>query len=156
MQNLKAFWEKNKVFIVGIVSAILMSIYEITSKGDKSSTWVFAWSGAIAVLTFLSRNSRGQYVTIFSTVLASTVAFFNLHNSPEALTFKQIANEMILPLGIQLLGMVAPPPKSREYEHSTPIVEAKVEAKAMQEAKKEEANKPDEKPPIKYSSPEQK
>lgn len=156
MQNFRAFWDKNKVFIIGAVSALLMAIYEITSKGDEASPWVLGWSGAIAVLTFFQRNLRGQWASICLTLASCSIAFFNLHNSPADLTFRQIANELILPVAIQLAGVWSGPAKPREYEHATPIVEAKIEAQQIIEAKKEAAKAPDDKPPIKYTSPEQK
>lgn len=135
--NIQLFWKEHKVFIVGLLYAIFMSAYEVISKGDNFSWWVIGWSVFVAGTTFAGKNVRGQWASIFATIGTSTYAFFTLHNSPEGLTLQMFVRDLVFPMLIQTLGVFnIGPSKPREYENSSPIVEAKLEANEMKEEKK--------------------
>lgn len=132
------FLNKNKVFIFGLIQFVLTTIVELTSdeKGIYS-TYIIAYSAVVAALTYLGRNLRGQWASISGAVLSSVMVFGGLHDSQIPITFQIIATRVIMPLTIAILGIFfTSPPKSREYEHTEPIVAAKAEAAAKEKAKK--------------------
>lgn len=129
---------KHKVWIAGMIQFILTSLVELTSHetGDYS-TYIIAYSAAVAALTYAGRNLRGQWASISGALLSSVMVFGGLHDSNIPLTFQVIAVRIVMPLSIAVMGIFfTSPPKSREYEHSQPIVEAKAEAKQIMDIKK--------------------
>jgi hypothetical protein len=128
-----SFLDKYKVFLTGLLMAVLTSAYELFSTSGNPSLWVLGWSVGIAVLSYLANNLRGQVASILSIVLATSVAFFQNHGTGEDLNLREVATKEILPMLIAILGLFyTSPPKSRGYEHSAPIREAKREAKHLE------------------------
>lgn len=119
------WFTKNKVLIIGLASAIALSLYELVSKGE-TSTKVFIVSAAVAITSFLSRNLRGQWQTIaaiIGTVLATYIAQDQTGNVSWAQLFLQ---------GIILfLGASSSPAKSIGYEKTPVIAEAKKEGEQI-------------------------
>lgn len=131
---MKKFILDNKVFITGIIVALLTSIYELFSTNGEPSGWVLAWSASIAILSYLANNVRGQWASIISVVLSTAIMFFQAHENPDGLTMKEIATTVLLPLVIKILGLFyTAPPKDRAYEHAQPIQQAKAEANRVKE-----------------------
>jgi hypothetical protein len=123
------FFQKNKVVISGAVLATTLAIMEL-SKAGEASTKALIFAGAIALTAFLARNLRGQWSTI-ATMLGTSVATYVSMEQTGNVSWLQLVGQAI----VLFLGATAPPAKDREYEHSTPILEAKEEAAAMKEKK---------------------
>lgn len=131
------FFQKNKVFIIGLFIALLSSIYELSSTSNPSP-WILGWSAVIAVLTYFANNVRGQAASIFSTILSSSILFFQAHGQPDGLSMKEVMTTAVLPLSIQILGLFyTSPTKPREYEQSPTVVQAKQEASDIVQEKKQ-------------------
>lgn len=127
------FLEKNKVLIIGFLIAALSAIVPYVQLGDVPLPNIL-WAVFIAGLSWGARNLRGQWATILGTIITSIT-------QAGATELKPGIQWVLLGLnaGIAVLSVFSSPPKSREYEHSPTIVEAKSEAKAIIEEKKEDA-----------------
>ena len=119
---MKPFWDKHKVFIVGLLSAVALALNELMTSGEVSAK-ILAYAGFIAALSYLSKNLRGQWATITGIVLTALATYIEQERMG-TVTWRQI----ILQATIALLAAIAPPPKSIEYEKSPTIVQAKEEA----------------------------
>lgn len=137
MQNLKDFLSKNKVLLAGLAAAIAMALQQFVGV-QVTDYWVIAYAIFTAGVAYLANNLRGQWVTIMSLITTAGAAIWKAHTNGGHVDVFQL----ILLAVLTLLGVAAPPPKSREYEHSSPIVEAKVEAKEIAAAKKEADKNP--------------
>lgn len=132
-----SFFQRNKVFIIGLLVATLSSVYELVSTDGHPSVWIIGWSMAIAALTYAAKNLRGQSASILSTIGMGAASFFQLHGQPDGLTMQQIMTALVLPMTIQILGLFnSSPPKPLEYEKSPTIVAAKQEAKELTDKEK--------------------
>lgn len=132
-----SFFQRNKVFIIGLLVAALSSAYELISTNGHPSVWIIGWSVAISVLTYVAKNLRGQSASILSTIGMGAASFFQLHGQPDGLTMQQIMTALVLPMTIQILGLFnTSPPKPLEYEKSPTIVAAKEEAKVLVDKEK--------------------
>lgn len=121
-----AFLKQYKVFLSGLFIAVLTGLSEVLSTHGDPSLWIIGWSVSLIVLTYLANNIRGQWASIISVVLSSAILFFQAHGDPDGLTLKEVATTVILPLAIKILGLFyTTPTKSRGYEHTLAIVQAK-------------------------------
>lgn len=136
---MKDFLSKNKVFIVGLLQFVLTTLTELfADPHGLYSAYIIGYSLVVAILTYIGRNVRGQWASISSAVLSSVVVFGALHDQHMPITMAIIVTRIIFPLALAIVGIFyTSPPKSIEYEHSTPIVQAKAQARAMEEAKKQ-------------------
>lgn len=129
---MKQFINKYKVFLTGLLMAVLSSVYELISTNLHPSYWILGWSVSLAALTYFANNLRGQAASIFTIVLSTAIMFFQAHTEGNDLSFKEIALTVLLPLGIKVLGLFyTTPPKLRGYEHSEIIETAKQEGKEI-------------------------
>lgn len=122
---MKEFFNKNKVFITGLIGAIIAVLTPYLESGEVN--WrVTGFAVLMAVLSYISNQWRGQYVTVtgvIGTLAAATYA---------ALTTGVFTwNQFILYLVVAVGTAVAPPPKSRGYENSETILTAKGEGEAI-------------------------
>jgi len=122
---MKEFFNKNKVLIFGLVSAIALAISELI-KGGQSSTKVLVFSGIIAAASFAARNLRGQWASIAGLVGNALAAYLTQLQTGNV----QLA-QLILQMVIGLLAVLAAPAKSEGYEKSPVITEAKREGEII-------------------------
>jgi hypothetical protein len=78
------------------------------------------YAGFLAALSFLAKNLRGQWATI-SGIVATALSTYVTQEQSGAISWPQI----ILQAVIAFLAVVAPPAKSRGYEHTQTIQNAK-------------------------------
>lgn len=128
---MKELWNKNKVFITGLIGSIIAVLTPFLESGEVN--WkVTGFAVLMAVLSYISNQWRGQFVTItgvIGTLAAATYAAL----STGVFTW----NQFILYLVVAVGTAVAPPPKGREYEHSPTIEHAKAEGLEIKAAKEE-------------------
>lgn len=138
MQKFKIWLNTNKVFLFGLAQFVFTSLNEIFTSTDSAySAWIVGYSAVIAVCTYLGRNLRGQWASIFSAVLPTIYVVGSLHDQHAHITLGIIATKIVFPLFGAVVGIFyTSPPKDRGYEKTEAIVEAKVEGKAITEAKK--------------------
>jgi len=118
---MKSFFAKNKVFILGLLSAIAVVLQEYNSPTPDYKAMGLAV--ALAVLSFIANAWRGQGVTILGIIGILSGVFVNAYNSGAHLTWTQMLGAMVA----AILAAVAPPPKSVNYEKDPVIMEAKGE-----------------------------
>lgn len=119
---MKEFFDKYKVLIIGLLSAIALPVYELIKNGE-TSTKVLVMSGAVALTSYLARNLRGQWATIASAVGTMLATYIIQDQTGQPISWAQIIMQGL----VLLLAASAPPPKSRGYENTAIIMEAKKE-----------------------------
>lgn len=130
---MKQFWEKNKVFILGLLASISVVVQQFA--GSAEIEWkAIGYAVLMATLSFVANKWRGEYVTI--TGIVGTLAGVLVLTLQ---TGKFTWSQFILSAVAALLAAVAPPPKSIEYERSPVIEKAKAQAEVLVEEKKTEA-----------------
>lgn len=115
------WFSKNKVLIIGLLSAIALPIYDLVSKGE-TSTKVIIMAAAVALTSYLSRNLRGQWQTI-AAIVATVLATYIAQDKAGTVSIWQLIMQFI----VLFLGASSSPAKSIGYEHTTVIAEAKRE-----------------------------
>lgn len=119
------FFNDNKVMIVGLLSAVALALNEIFVKGDYN-TKALVFSAFIAALSFLANNLRGQWSTIAG-ILGTSLSTYLTMDQTGTISWPQL----ILQAVIAILAVVAPPAKSRGYEHTTTIENAKYQGERI-------------------------
>lgn len=114
-----SFFNDNKVLIIGLLSAVALAMNELFVKG-QSSTKALVFAAFIAALSFLANNLRGQWATIAG-ILGTSLATYVTMDQTGTISWPQLIMQAV----IALLAVVAPPAKSRGYEHSNTIEQAK-------------------------------
>lgn len=123
---MKQFFLKNKVLIVGLLSAVLLAVSELV-KGGEASIKMLVFSGVIAALTFLARNLRGQIATM-SALFGNALAAFLTQSQTGHVEWSQLVLQTL----ISLLGALSAPAKSLGYEKTDTILDAKKEGEVIQ------------------------
>ena len=120
----------NKVLLVGLAQFVYTSINEIFSNADAEYTpWIIAYSALIAICTYLGRNLRGQWASVFGSIIPTLYVIDSLHTTHTPITFEIITIKILFPLGGALMAIFwSTPPKSRAYENQPAVMEAKVQA----------------------------
>jgi hypothetical protein len=118
------FWTKNKVFLIGLSSAILLGVQQYFENPQDINWKAVVYAVFTVGLTYFARNWRGQSTTIFTT-LAGTLATFLQTNQGVEINYWQ----MFLMLAITALGASSPDPKPVGYEQQPVIQEAKKDGK---------------------------
>ncbi len=123
---MKDFFMKNKVLIIGLLSAILLAISEIV-KGNDASIKMLIFSAVVAGLSFLAKNLRGQAASIAGLIASALTAYLTQQETGHV-SWAQIVTQTL----IALLGIWASPAKSVGYEKTDIIVEAKKSGEEIQ------------------------
>ena len=119
IQTIKTFLGSNKVFILGLLAALAVTLQQFI--GEPAVDWKsVGLAGGMAILSFIANQWRGQGLTI--TGIVGTLAYTFISNWGGG----QIDwSQLILISVVAILGAVAPPAKSVDYENSDTIVKAK-------------------------------
>jgi hypothetical protein len=116
------FFGRNKVIIVGLLSAMALALSELLKTGE-SSTKVLVFSALLAAASFLANNLRGQWASIAGLVGTALTTYLTME-STGTISWAQI----ILQLVIGYLAIISAPAKSRAYEHHPTISKVKKDA----------------------------
>lgn len=122
---MKEFFIKNKVLIIGLLSAIALPVYDLIQKGE-TSTKVIAMAASVAITSYLARNLRGQWATISGIVGTVLATYITQDQSGQPISWAQL----ILQGVILFLSASSSPAKSVGYEQTPVIKEAKKEGEA--------------------------
>ena len=110
--NITAFLTKNKVFLLGLLGAIAVCLQGLlTGTPETTDLKVYLFSALIAALSYVSKEWRGQGVTITGILGALAGAFVQLHE-----TGQFSWNQFIIYSILAILSAVAPPAKPESYE----------------------------------------
>lgn len=117
---MKTFWAKNKVFILGLLGAIVYAIMGIESTPDLS--WKqFLMPTILAVGSFMANNLRGQAQSIVGIFITVIAGYFTKGDQ----TTQQFLQWVVVQVGVLFFGFTGAPAKPITYEHNETIVEAK-------------------------------
>lgn len=119
LQAAGAFLHKNKVIIIGLLSAVALPVYDLINKGE-TSVKVLVMAGAVALTSYVARNMRGQWATIASSVGTMLATYLTQSETGQPVTWVQLIGQGIL----LILGASAPPIKSIGYEQTKVISQA--------------------------------
>lgn len=122
---MSTFFNTYKVIIFGCLSAIILALKELVGTG-AADTKVLVFAAAIAALSFLANNLRGQVATILGLVLTSLATYMTAEASG-TVSWAQI----ILSLLAAIMAVFIPPAKSVGYERTQVIEQAKKQGEAI-------------------------
>ena len=117
--NPQTFIQKNKVFLLGLLSAIALTVQQFATQPEVDYK-VIGYAAIMAILSFIANQWRGQGVTVMGIIGTLAGAFVTIQS-----TGHFTWNQFILSAIAALLAAVAPPPKPLSYEHNDNIVAAK-------------------------------
>lgn len=123
MRNIKTFWDTHKVFILALFAAVVTGITPLTVPMDQEVTFKMIGFAALqAALGFIAQKWRGQGMTIFG-IIGNTAGIVS-----QAITYGEIKTPVLaLQVFIAIITAVMSDPKSRGYEKSDIITQAKIE-----------------------------
>lgn len=115
------FWKKYKVFLLGLIGAITVSLQAVLSNNPNDTDFkIYVYAGLMAALSYVATEWRGKVGTMTG-VIGTLAGVFVTLNQGGNFTW----NEFIM-YGIVAVGMsFVPPPKPSSYEHDANIVAAK-------------------------------
>lgn len=96
---------KNKVFIIGLISAILTSVLESISSPEMS-WYVIGFSIASAIFGYIHREAPGKIGTISGIIGGQLAAFQVAHSAPTGIEAIDILKYFI-PILLGVLGLYA-------------------------------------------------
>lgn len=127
---IKTYWDRNKVFILGLLGSIALAIEPFAANASDDVKWkVVGFSALVAVLSYFAKEWRGQGLSIVG-ILGNTSAVFVTVWNTGHFTW----NQFILQLILAILTAAGADPKSRGYEKAEVIKEAKREGEAINPA----------------------
>jgi membrane protein implicated in regulation of membrane protease activity len=127
---LNTFWDKNKVFILGLLGAIAVTLEQFINNPDNDIKWkVVGFAALMAVLSYLAKEWRGQSTSIIGILGSLAAAFVTVQN-----TGKFTWNQFILQAVVAVIAAVASDAKSRGYENTETIKSAKREGEQINPA----------------------
>jgi cell division protein FtsW (lipid II flippase) len=115
----QSFFNEYKVVILGLISAVALALNELFIQ-HESSTKVLVYAAFLAAVSFLAKNLRGQWATIAG-IVGTALSTYITQEQSGSISWPQIIMQAV----IAFLAVVAPPPKSRGYEHTQTIQNAK-------------------------------
>ena len=107
------WYEKNKVFIWGVLMAVL-SVAVPYLQADQISWYGVAFASLITVISWATKNLKGQVITILGIIGATATNFFMAHPEPGGITIEYVAKSWLLPVLMQLITAFAGPSKPTE------------------------------------------
>lgn len=122
------FWDKNKVFLLGLLSAIAIALQPIIA-GQPISWPAIGMAAGLAVLSYLAKEWRGQGMSLLGILGVAAEAVLTQINSG---TFSW--DKAALSIFVAIAFAVAPDPKSRGYENTTVIKDAKKQGEVINPA----------------------
>ena len=125
---MKQFWNKNKVFLLGLLSAVAIALEPIIS-GKEISWPAIGTAVALGVLSYIAKEWRGQGMSILGIMSTAATALYTLINEGN---FSW--ERALLSVVVAISFAAAPDPKSRGYEQSSTIKDAKKEGEAINPA----------------------
>lgn len=124
------FWNKNKVFILGLLGAIALAIEPFAANTTDDVKWkVVGFAALIAVLSYFAKEWRGQGLSIVGILGNVSAVFITVYN-----TGHFTWNQFILQLILAIITAAGADPKSRGYENTQVIKDAKKEGEQINPA----------------------
>lgn len=123
---MKQFWQANKVFIMGLIGAIVLAVVNVQDDPAGISWSAFVMPAILAVSSYVGKSLRGQWSSIAGIAFTVIIGFVQakLNHQPfhfDAAGFKLIVTQ----IAALYFGYTAPPAKSIAYEEHPTILRAK-------------------------------
>jgi len=115
---MKSFFQKNKVFILGLLSAIAVVWQEATSATVDYKA--IALATGLAVLSYIAKAWRGAGVTITGIIGILATVFINNYTAGEHINWMQMIGAFL----VAILATASPAPKNQTYEEDPNIKQA--------------------------------
>lgn len=115
---MKSFFQKNKVFILGLLSAIAVVWQEATSATVDYKA--IALATGLAVLSYIAKAWRGAGVTITGIIGILATVFINNYTAGEHINWMQMIGAFL----VAILAVASPAPKNQTYEEDPNIKKA--------------------------------
>lgn len=126
----QTFWDKNKVFILGLLGAAALTLQQFVGQPDDDvKLKAVGFALLMTVLSFLARNWRGQGLSIAGIIGNLAGVFVTIQETGQ---FSWV--QFILQGIIAIIAAAGADPKSRGYENTAVIKEAKKEGEQIQPA----------------------
>ena len=127
----QTFWDKNKVFLLGLLGAIAIAIQPFVLNVNEAIKWpVIGTAAGLAALSFVAKEWRGQGMSILGILGVAADVIYNLIDQG-TFTWERALTSIFVAVAF----LVAPDPKSRGYEQSSAIKSAKKEGESITPAK---------------------
>ena len=130
MSKFSTWFSTNKVLLLGLLGAVLVVLQQFLTQSTVDYK-VVGFGVAIAILSFLAKNLRGQVASILGLLGSSVGTIAATIETGGKVTWIQVVISLI----VAILGVVAPPAKSLSYETSSGVVAEKAEAAKMDASK---------------------
>ncbi len=125
---LKEFFQKNYVFLTGLLGSIGVALDQFLSKAEVDFK-VVGFTVFIAILSYFANQWRGKGASVAGIVGTLSAVVATQLQSGAPVSWSQI----ILSAVAAFLATVAPPPKPAAYEKVQPIAAANEYAEKVQE-----------------------
>jgi hypothetical protein len=123
-----SFWNHNKVFILGLIGAIAVSVQEFATQPVVDYK-VLGFAALMAVLSYFAKEWRGQGLSITGIVGTLAATFMTVYQTG-SFTWLQFTTSAVL----AVLAASGADPKSRGYEATQTISNAKAQGEAINPA----------------------
>lgn len=117
----ETFWQRNKVFITGLVTSVALAVQQIFFTSAEGINYrAMALAALVAIASYIGNAWRGKGVSIAGFIGVIGYALAQILTTG-TFTWPQFVAAVLT----GILALVAPPPKPSTYEHNATIVEAK-------------------------------
>lgn len=117
----ETFWQRNKVFITGLVTAIILAVQQIFYTSPEGLNYrALGLAALIAAAGFIGNTWRGKGVSMAGFIGVIAYALSQVLTTGHFTWPQFIAAALV-----GILALVAPPPKPATYEHNAIIIQAK-------------------------------
>lgn len=123
------FFQKNWVFISGLISAAVVAIQQYLGNGTPDLK-VVGFAVVMAILSYLANQWRGKGVTVVG-IIGVLAATFSTIQFGQKVEWTQLILQAVVAVGMA----VAPPPKPQGYEQTNTIESAKLEGAKISDTK---------------------
>lgn len=140
---MKQFWDNNKVFILGLLGAVALALQPFINNATDDIKWKsVGFAALMAALSYVAKEWRGQAISIIG-ILGNLAGVYVTIQQTGVFSW----NQFILQGVVAIIAAVSADAKSRGYEQTPTIKQAKIEGEinnpaALTNAEvKREANK---------------
>lgn len=128
---MKKFFADNKVFIIGLITSLCVVGQQYLDE-KVADPFIVGFGVAGAIASYFAKNLRGQWGSIIGIGGNMIAVLTQAHITQQPINPWQL----IIQAAVAYMGIIASPPKSRSYEKTDTIADAKQEAKEIDAAKK--------------------
>lgn len=123
----QTFWQKNKVFITGLIGAIIIGLLPVLQPGMNQSTTiaVIVMAAVTAISSYLAKNLRGKAQSIAGIIFSVLTMVLPVAFAHGKLDLQALASLILTQVAAQFFGFSSSPFKPSTYEHNEAIAEAK-------------------------------